>query len=122
LRSVLERVKEITRIVGTIDVKIIKLVDVKIAIDNPETGSFKLRAIIDQKFFIDIYEFLLKGKVIRYSYALIKENKSVLRYDNAPHHLELRTYPHHKHVENELFPLENPSLSAFISEVKKFLD
>ena len=76
--------------------------DVKIAIDNPETGSFKLRAIIDQKFFIDIYEFLLKGKVIRYSYALIKENKSLLTQITNLRHENTSLQKKHDNITKKL--------------------
>ena len=31
-------------------------------------------------------------------------DEMVFRYDNAPHHPELATYPHHKHVKGEEVP------------------
>ncbi|MCX7839967.1 MAG: DUF6516 family protein [Anaerolineae bacterium] len=34
----------------------------------------------------------------KYSYALIKENKRVLGWDNAPHHPHLANFPHHLHL------------------------
>jgi hypothetical protein len=33
----------------------------------------------------------------KYSYALVKENKRVLGWDNAPHHPGLANFPHHLH-------------------------
>jgi len=35
---------------------------------------------------------------IRYNYLLRKASGSVVcSYDNAPHHIDVRTFPHHKH-------------------------
>ncbi len=31
-------------------------------------------------------------------------DKMVFRFDNAPHHLEVTTYPHHKHIRGEEKP------------------
>lgn len=28
-------------------------------------------------------------------------DKRIFRYDNAPHHPEVPTYPHHKHIRDE---------------------
>jgi len=39
--------------------------------------------------------------------------------DNAPHHPEIVTYPHHKHIgpEDRLAPADQPSLSQILAEV-----
>ena len=39
-----------------------------------------------------------------------------MRYDNAPHHRKISTYPHHKHLEDKVFPVEKWSIEAFIRE------
>lgn len=31
-----------------------------------------------------------------------KEKEIIFRYDNAEHHQEVETFPHHKHVENKI--------------------
>jgi len=118
LRSVLKRVEEVTNALKELNVKNIKLINIKIAKNNPDTGGFKLRAIIEEHTFIDVYEFLLAGKIVRYSYTLVKNNKSVLRYDNAPHHPKIVTHPNHKHANGKILELRNPHIEAFISEVK----
>ena len=40
------------------------------------------------------------------------------RYDNAPHHPHLSTYPHHKHLGNELLPALEPNLVQVIAEAQ----
>lgn len=41
-------------------------------------------------------------KDVKYSYHWQSdENKLIVRWDNAPHHLSIATFPHHKHVGAE---------------------
>jgi len=59
-----------------------------------------------------------RGKVIRlkYRFHLMNINaEMVFRYDNAPHHLEIATYPHHKHVKGEKVP--RPSKEVGLKDV-----
>jgi len=37
-----------------------------------------------------------------------KDKKLVMRWDNAPHHLELENFPHHLHLEEETRPSAEP--------------
>jgi hypothetical protein len=52
-----------------------------------------------------------------YRYQYIRAGKAVLRYDNASHHPDLPTFPHHKHVGNERVPAAEPTLSQVLNEV-----
>ena len=48
-----------------------------------------------------------RDKVIhlKYRFHLMNVNdEMVFRYDNTPHHLEIATHPHHKHVKGEEVP------------------
>ena len=86
-------------------------------------GYFKLRAIKhDYKIFIS--ELLIKGSVIKYSYTLLYgeyDEKVILRYDNAPHHPYIETFPHHKHKNDKVKPLKNHSIDSFIEEVESII-
>ena len=121
MKSVLKRVEEITETLNTLKPSVIKLLDTKISAENPSSGSLKIRALLNEKVFVDIYEFLFEGRVIRYSYSLVKNNRSILRYDNAPHHRSISTYPHHKHIkENKIEALENYDIKSFVEELKRY--
>ena len=52
-----------------------------------------------------------------YTYQYIRGGEAVLRYDNAPHHPDLPTFPHHKHVGKERLPATEPTLSQVLTEV-----
>lgn len=43
-----------------------------------------------------------------------EENSLVFRYDNTPHFPHLETYPHHKHLSNDVIPIEQPSIVEVI--------
>jgi len=60
---------------------------------------------------------------IRYAYTYIREGQRVFRYDNAPHHPEIVTFPHHKHIgpTDRLTPADQPSLSQVLAEIENWL-
>ena len=46
-----------------------------------------------------------------------------LAYDNAPHHHEILTFPHHKHIgpQDKLAESPEPTLSEILAEIEKLL-
>ena len=50
-----------------------------------------------------------------------KENRLIFRYDNTPHFPELDSFPHHKHVENDVNSCEKPSIAEIVEEVRTHL-
>ncbi|MEK7439673.1 MAG: DUF6516 family protein [Chloroflexota bacterium] len=56
----------------------------------------------------------------RYSYHYQESNGDIVfRYDNAPHHPEIETFPHHKHVESEenIIASQPPDMSEVLVEI-----
>ncbi len=45
----------------------------------------------------------------------------VFRYDNAPHHPELETYPEHKHVGSQVVAARRPDLADVLREIDDIL-
>jgi hypothetical protein len=45
----------------------------------------------------------------------------IFRYDNAPHHPSISTYPHHKHVGDGVEPCQPPDLSEVMAEIEQLL-
>lgn len=52
-----------------------------------------------------------------YRYQYVREGKAVFRYDNAPHHPGIATFPHHKHVGRKTLPSDEPTRSQVLDEV-----
>jgi hypothetical protein len=61
-----------------------------------------------------------------YHYQNGKE-QLVFRYDNAPHHPQISTFPHHKHIVNpntqveHIEPTTVPDLTEVLREIREFL-
>ena len=81
---------------------------------------FRLRARLNRAV-LDIREYWVGDELRLYGYQLLVDDEAILRYNNAPHHPEVSTFPHHKHVEGRVEELKEPSLMAFLNEVKSRL-
>jgi hypothetical protein len=59
---------------------------------------------------------------LRYAYHYQdSDNRIIFRYDNAPHHPYITTYPHHKHVGNSVEPADAPDLTRVLNEIEQLL-
>lgn len=73
---------------------------------------------INEKLVVEGYV-LLKT---RYAYHYQKSDGSLgFRYDNAPHHREIPTYPHHKHEAEHILPSQPPDLGDVLREIDAIL-
>ncbi|MBN2488489.1 MAG: hypothetical protein JXA98_05630 [Methanosarcinaceae archaeon] len=45
----------------------------------------------------------------------------IFRYDNAAHHQNIHTYPHHKHTPTEIKPSREMGLADVISEIEMMI-
>lgn len=56
--------------------------------------------------------------IVAYSYYWLRPNNSIIiGWDNAPHHKEKETFPHHRHIGKNI----EPSQQTNIREVMKFI-
>lgn len=63
-----------------------------------------------------------KDQLIQYSYYwLDDENNLIIGWDNAPHHHEILTYPHHKHIQhqNEVYASNENNLNAVLEFINQ---
>ena len=90
-------------------------------------GLVRCRVIFWDDSFLDIYEVVSTelGYPVRinYAYSYLRNEQRVFRYDNAPHHPEIATHPHHKHIgpEDRLAPADPPNLSQVFSEIEALI-
>ena len=71
--------------------------------------------------YISIQGDRLERIVYRFHYAT-RDNKLVFRYDNAPHHPELETFPHHKHLASgRVVPSKEKSLVDVLEEIRSLV-
>jgi hypothetical protein len=58
----------------------------------------------------------------RYRYQYLKGDQRIFRYDNAPHHPYILTFPHHKHDETgQVVQAEEVSLKDVLNEIGDLL-
>lgn len=115
----LKRAEKASKELSQLNPKSLKLTRIKITKNNPDTGHFRLKAFLTEKESIEIFEFYFSGNLLKFSYTYIKEIFSTLRYDNAPHHKKLKSFPHHRHIKDIIKELEKPRLEEFLRELMK---
>ena len=49
------------------------------------------------------------------------DGTSVFRYDNAPHHREVKSFPHHKHLGRRVESAHAPDLHEVLQEIDRYL-
>ena len=50
-----------------------------------------------------------------------ENNELILRWDNAPHHQQIATFPHHKHTPEGVFENVEISLPDVLAEIEKHI-
>jgi len=64
-----------------------------------------------------IREYIVEETIVAYGYYLRAANYEEW-WDNRPHHQEVPTYPHHRHVNGKIKPLEGRSIKEFPPPLK----
>jgi hypothetical protein len=94
---------------------------------DDNNGLVRCRVLFWDGSYLDFYEVVSTelGHPIKihYSYTYLKGGTRIFRYDNAPHHPEIATHPHHKHIgqQDKLTSAEEPSLSQVLNEIEQIL-
>jgi len=78
-------------------------------------GYIRIKAILKNDDELEIFIYIkINGKLKQDKYSFhwqSKDGKLIKRWDNAPHHPELKTFPHHLHHGSEILP--NHQLDIF---------
>lgn len=67
-----------------------------------------------------IREYIYKEAIVAYGYYLRVASYEEW-WDNRPHHQEVPTYPHHRHVDGKIKPLEGRSIKEFLHHLRELL-
>ena len=86
-------------------------------------GNLRLRLRFSDNALLEISEaiVIVRGELHWLSYRHHYQDSSaalVLRYDNAPHHSEVATYPDHKHSGDQILASVHPSIQQLLEEVR----
>jgi len=93
---------------------IIKSYSIENKIINESQGVIQGNILFNNNYklnFIEVKDIEIENKD-KYSYHFMNENENLIfRYDNARHHPEINTFPHHKHLKNKI--VESIELELF---------
>lgn len=85
-----------------------------------DVERIKLKICLKDGSCLRLLETIVDGALRCYSYYwLDEENRLIIGWDNAPHHLEIATYPHHKHIGDQRHV--RPSMEKNFEEVLSFI-
>jgi hypothetical protein len=89
-------------------------------------ANLRIRLRLPDDSFLEISEALVvqEGTLTWLSYRYHWQDargRLIHRYDNAPHHPEVGSFPHHKHVEETVAPSERPALFDLLAEIRLHL-
>lgn len=75
---------------------------------------------------LDIAIFITKSHntlvIDKYRLHYMNSNQDMIfRYDNSPHHAEIDTYPHHKHLPGRVVRATMPSLTDVLYEISAII-
>lgn len=89
-------------------------------LENENVELFKGKVTLIDGSVFRISEVWIDGKLEKYSYFwLDEENEVIIGWDNAPHHFQVKTYPHHKHTKRGVIESDERSLEAVFEEIRK---
>ncbi|MFH1859543.1 MAG: DUF6516 family protein [bacterium] len=64
----------------------------------------------------------ISPKGIRYRFQYMDKEKSLIyRWDNVPHHRELKTFPHHIHTPNGIFESKPIDLKDVLQKIEELI-
>ena len=86
-------------------------------------GFIQINAELFNQYTLQIFEYYsIHDGVIKYRYHVMDTKKEfVIRWDNAPHHSEIPSFPHHFHVKNEIHETKQYSLQKILSLIPNYL-
>jgi hypothetical protein len=89
-------------------------------------ANLRIRLRLPDDSFLEISKALVveEGALTWLSYRYHWQDASgrvILRYDNAPHHPEVQSFPHHKHVEETVVASDRPTLPDLLAEIQRLL-
>lgn len=89
---------------------------------NNQQGMISGKIVFENGSRLDFLEVIDTGEdaKLKYRYHFMnKSNTLIFRYDNAPHHPQIKSFPHHKHLPKSIKTSVEPSLRDVLLEITK---
>ncbi len=94
---------------------------------TPERANLKIRLRFNQTHLLQISEAIVINEnqlnFLDYRYHFQDEhNYLIFRYDSTPHFPNLSTFPHHKHLPDDVISCEKPKITQVLKEVVNYFE
>lgn len=90
--------------------------------EEEHVAVLKVRFLLCDGTILWIREVMVRNEVMAYSYYWLRPDQTVIiGWDNAPHHREVSSFPHHKHRGDKVEPSNETDLNGVIKFIRKFL-
>ena len=88
--------------------------------------NIRLRVRIGEGFLLELNEAVVAEKQyihhLGYRYHFQDgQNNLIFRYDDTPHFPDIKSFPHHKHLKNDVVETKKPDVLAVISEASNLV-
>lgn len=91
-------------------------------VEEEQIAKLKAKLKLFDETIMWIREIWIKGKMVAYSYYWLQPDETIIiGWDNAPHHNEVSTFPHHRHVRNKTEPSQETNLRDVLRFIRNFL-
>lgn len=100
-----------------------KIVDSILSMDSDAFGEYyklKIEARLVNGWKLHVWEHMTP-QLQRYAYHVSKGSELVIRWDNAPHHRQVKTFPHHKHVKEAVLESKEVTVEEIIEELERMI-
>jgi len=111
LRNIVEEFSDIIEVIEKLEIS-----------EEEQVSKLKARLSLCDGTFLWVKEIRLKEVMKAYSYYWLRPNQTIIvGWDNAPHHKEVESFPHHKHIGNKIDPSREKNLRDVLSFIRDFL-
>ncbi len=100
-----------------------KIVESILSIDSDAFGEYyrlKIQARLINGWKLHVWEHAAP-RFRRYAYHISKGSELIIRWDNAPHHRQVRTFPHHKHLKEAILESREVVIEDILKELEQMM-
>lgn len=100
------------------------IVETILSIDSDAYGEYyklKIEARLVNGWKLHVWEHATP-QLQRYAYHISKKSELIIRWDNAPHHRQIRTFPHHKHIKDAILESKEVTIEEILEELEGMIE
>lgn len=85
-------------------------------------GMLSGRLLFVEGSMLEFMEYIKEENRLKYRFHMInKDGDMVFRYDNAPHHRDISSFPHHKHLSYNVSESTDKSIMDVLDEIEALI-